>query len=86
MRPNTTSISPEEAREIVRNAIRMGTMSYPGGGTEPPAHVPYETSTVRAARARGISTEEYLRLARIRKAHLRKLKAEKLQQLNQVPA
>ncbi len=56
----------DECREIVRGAIAMGTMSYPGGGTEPPVVEEWVPVTVQRARSAGISVEEYLSKERVK--------------------
>ena len=62
----SSTLSPEECRDIVRRAIKTGAMSYPGGGTELPAVEPWESSTAKRARAAGISVEEYLSKERVK--------------------
>ena len=59
-------MSDDECREIVRISIKMGTMSYPGGGTELPAVEPWESATVKRARAAGVTVDEYLSKERVK--------------------
>jgi hypothetical protein len=66
------TFTAEECREIVKKAIAMGTMSYPGGGTEPPTYAPFVSSPIRRAASMGISVEEYREIEKRRQYERRK--------------
>ena len=69
------TFTAEECRDIVRRAVMTGAMSYPGDGTEPPKPEPWESATVKRARAAGMSVEEYLSKERVKD---RKRRAERI--------
>lgn len=61
-----------ECQDIVKKAIAMGTMSYPGGGVEPPKYEPYIPSPIRRAALLGVSVEEYREIEKRRQYERRK--------------